>query len=71
MKNKIILASLTLATLFIFSCNNEGNKDTVSTEKTTTSDTLAQYTCPMHPEITSNQPAQCSECGMDLEKETK
>lgn len=24
------------------------------------------YVCPMHPEITSNKPGQCSKCGMDL-----
>lgn len=25
------------------------------------------YSCPMHPEVTSNQPGQCSKCGMNLE----
>jgi hypothetical protein len=24
------------------------------------------YTCPMHPEITSDKPGQCPKCGMDL-----
>jgi hypothetical protein len=28
----------------------------------------AVYSCPMHPEIISTGPAQCSKCGMDLEK---
>lgn len=28
----------------------------------------ANYYCPMHPEITSIEPAKCSKCGMDLEK---
>lgn len=25
-----------------------------------------QYTCPMHPEVRSEQPGRCSKCGMDL-----
>lgn len=25
------------------------------------------YSCPMHPEVTSNKPGQCSKCGMNLE----
>ncbi len=25
-----------------------------------------KYACPMHPEINSNKPGQCSKCGMDL-----
>lgn len=24
------------------------------------------YTCPMHPEVTSDKPGKCSKCGMDL-----
>lgn len=26
-----------------------------------------QYTCPMHPEVVSNEPGSCPKCGMDLE----
>jgi len=26
------------------------------------------YTCPMHPEVTSDQPGKCAKCGMNLEK---
>ena len=25
-----------------------------------------QYTCPMHPEVRSDQPGKCSKCGMNL-----
>ncbi len=28
----------------------------------------ALYTCPMHPEVTSDAPGKCSKCGMDLTK---
>ncbi len=24
------------------------------------------YTCPMHPEVTSDEPGECPTCGMDL-----
>jgi hypothetical protein len=24
------------------------------------------YSCPMHPDVTSNEPGKCSKCGMDL-----
>ena len=27
------------------------------------------YSCPMHPEVTSNQPGSCPKCGMDLKKQ--
>jgi antitoxin component YwqK of YwqJK toxin-antitoxin module len=28
------------------------------------------YSCPMHPEVTSNEPGKCSKCGMDLVKKS-
>ncbi|MEP6796135.1 MAG: heavy metal-binding domain-containing protein [Saprospiraceae bacterium] len=28
----------------------------------------ADYSCPMHPDVTSSQPGKCPKCGMDLEK---
>lgn len=27
---------------------------------------LTTYSCPMHPEVTSDKPGKCSKCGMDL-----
>ena len=35
-------------------------------DSTATTNALA-YTCPMHPEVVSNQPGQCPKCQMDLE----
>jgi hypothetical protein len=29
------------------------------------------YSCPMHPEVTSDKPGKCSKCGMDLTKSKK
>jgi hypothetical protein len=26
------------------------------------------YSCPMHPEVTSDKPGKCSKCGMDMAK---
>lgn len=31
----------------------------------------AQYSCPMHPDMTSDKPGKCSKCGMELIKKTK
>jgi type IV pilus biogenesis protein CpaD/CtpE len=46
---------------------------TTTTATTTTAPTTtagqpekAVYTCPMHPEIISNQPGRCPKCGMNL-----
>jgi Heavy metal binding domain len=31
---------------------------------------VMNYSCPMHPEVTSDKPGKCSKCGMDLVKKT-
>lgn len=51
--------------------NNAANKggDTSATEKYGATEVV--YTCPMHPEVTSNEPGQCPKCGMDLVKNAK
>lgn len=67
MKTKIILLSVAFATALIFSCNSEAKKDIPASEQPNKSVAAVSYVCPMHPEIKSDKPAQCSECGMDLE----
>jgi len=32
---------------------------------------VAQYTCPMHPEVVSDKPGKCPKCNMDLELSKK
>ncbi|MCX6290357.1 MAG: hypothetical protein NT126_01175 [Bacteroidetes bacterium] len=76
MNKKIIPALLFCAALFVISCKNSENKtdaantDTTKTTASAPQDTTAHkaaYACPMHPEETSDKPAKCPKCGMDLE----
>ena len=41
------------------------------TEKMKQMNASAMYACPMHPEVTSDKPGKCAECGMALEKKGK
>jgi len=59
------------ASAFIMSACNNNTSESKDSEKATSTDstkTFAAYACPMHPEITSDKPATCNMCGMDLEK---
>ena len=41
-------------------------------QPTTAQSTHVVYTCPMHPDVTSDHPGECPKCGMTLvEKEAK
>lgn len=62
---KIILSTFVLA-LLMLSCNSK-NKEVKSSEGQEVVNTEAQYSCPMHPEITGKAGDVCSECGMELE----
>ena len=62
---KIILISIFAAmfSLVFNACNSSTtNKDN------STQTTGKIYTCPMHPEVTSDKPGQCPKCGMTLEE---
>lgn len=72
----LALASLTLAAT---SCSENktttettttapATEATMSADSTSSNGMAATYTCPMHPEVVSNQPGQCPKCHMDLVK---
>jgi len=67
MKKNITLTILTIIMFLSVSCNSgsqkTGNKVLPPQEKL-----QAYYTCPMHPEVQSNEPGKCPKCGMDLVK---
>ena len=63
MKKTILILCLSIATsVFILSCENKKSE----TEQSHTHAAGVQYTCPMHPEVISNKPGTCPQCGMDL-----
>lgn len=45
---------------------NENGKPKSVVQSQSTAQSQAKYTCPMHPEVISNQPGKCPKCGMDL-----
>jgi len=44
---------------------NKGMKSSTG-KKTEKKEMAMTYTCPMHPEVTSDKPGKCPKCGMDL-----
>jgi predicted small secreted protein len=65
--------SLVIAAAFLLAACG-GNKDTANTAagdslsvQPDSAKAASQYTCPMHPEVVSDQPGKCPTCGMDLE----
>jgi hypothetical protein len=40
--------------------------ETEQTSMETEGDQVTTYTCPMHPEVMSDEPGKCPECGMNL-----
>ena len=57
----LMMVSLTIFSLAVFAQDTIQQKSKMKTEQT-------NYSCPMHPEVTSNKPGKCSKCGMDLKK---
>ena len=65
---KIIFLAIAVVTLSA-TFAQKGNSN--SKENKTVVKTKTIYTCPMHPEVTSDKPGKCSKCGMDLVKSKK
>ena len=64
--NFLNMALLGLGLTFFTACGGEQKQNPENTE--VNQEQAAVYTCPMHPEVTSDKPGKCPECKMNLEK---
>ena len=60
---KSIFSFVLLVALTLISCGNNSGKEKQSEKEEVAK---VQYTCPMHPEVISDKPGDCSKCGMAL-----
>ena len=68
---KLVVALIVLGLLGLsdISYSQEGKPtEKAKTEKQSAAQQKDVYTCPMHPEVTSDKPGKCLKCGMNLEK---
>lgn len=63
----LVILCLFASTNSVFAQKSKGNQKS----DTTTVIKLANHTCPMHPEVTSDKPGQCTKCGMNLTQSKK
>jgi hypothetical protein len=69
LKMKKFIPVILFAFLFVFTaCQPTKDKQESELNENSTDSTKMSYACPMHPEITGDQPGKCSKCGMDLVK---
>ena len=61
----LMMAALTILSVSAFAQKTTGKKAAA------TQSAKVLYSCPMHPEVTSDKPGKCSKCGMDLVKQEK
>ena len=67
MKTNILYSTFLAFSLTFFSaCGSEQKQSTEQAE--VNPEQAAIYTCPMHPEVTSDKPGKCPKCKMNLEK---
>lgn len=60
----LMMAALTIFSVTVFAQDTTRQKSKMKMEQ-------MKYSCPMHPDVTSNKPGKCSKCGMDLTKSKK
>ena len=70
MKSLLINSTLFLLSLSLFTACEGGPTKQKTAAPTATQPEVAgvTYTCPMHPEVVSQEPGKCPQCGMNLEK---
>jgi Heavy metal binding domain len=64
MKLKLIVALSVIAVAFVIA--SAGCSKSPKESAPAGSQTVAYYTCPMHPSVKSDKPGSCSVCGMTL-----
>jgi Cu(I)/Ag(I) efflux system membrane fusion protein len=66
----VILVSTMM--FFAAACNSNSSRSDTKKSETEKSEQMKiaenNYTCPMHPEVLSDQPGNCPKCGMELVK---
>jgi hypothetical protein len=70
MKKAVYVVMVAVSMALFAGCGN-ANQSKTSTQQTSAEKVV--YTCPMHPEVTSDKPGNCPKCGMKLveKKEAK
>lgn len=60
-------------TVLLIAVHGFSQKDKINDKKHKSNNVLVteSYTCPMHPDVKSNKPGKCSQCGMDLKLSKK
>jgi Heavy metal binding domain len=61
---KVLLITTVLTTFSVAVFAQDSTKHKMKTHKMHE----MKYSCPMHPEVTSDKPGKCSKCGMDMKK---
>lgn len=59
------MSAIMLLVIFTYGCGGSANQSANENQDTVKSEQVA-YTCPMHPEVTADEPGSCPICGMNL-----
>lgn len=62
-KNLLIMSFIFFSAVIFSSCGQSNTKEKAGTEKEVAK---VQYTCPMHPEVVTDNSGKCPICGMSL-----